>query len=162
MKSDASAESMWAIVALVCALGGDLGARALEGESNILRLSKGPRALPPATTGRTAVNATDLFGGRKRKVLASKNNPELDWQKYLLLAAAAAAAGGEDAREVDLDFAITKAQKTGNSVQWLTDLYDPLNWVKVPGEPSGECKRDLERFLGALRNGQTWAAKSKR
>lgn len=132
-----------------------------ENESNILKLSK-PQKI--ATIKATAdSNATEHAEGkdesRKRasSVAFSKNNPELDWKNYLKTFD-----GSEEKhRDFDVDFMKEKLERTANSIQWLADLYDPLRWTRVPGKVQDECKRDMERFLGALRDGKLWAAKSK-
>lgn len=88
----------------------------------------------------------------------SRNNPELDWKKPLKMATSTST---EKPKDLDVDFMIDKLQKTTNSIQWLVDLYDPLRWRKVPGNLQENCKRDMEGFLRALKEGKIWAAKCK-
>ncbi|XP_032670293.1 nose resistant to fluoxetine protein 6-like [Odontomachus brunneus] len=130
-----------------------------ENESNILKLSK-PQKI--ATIKAMAdSNATEHAEGkdesRKRasSVAFNKNNPELDWKNYLKTFDESE----EKHRDFDVDFMKEKLERTANSIQWLADLYDPLRWVRVPGKVQHECKRDMERFLDALRDGKLWAAK---
>lgn len=128
-----------------------------EKESNILRLSK-PQMIAAI---KADINGTEHAEGkdeaRKRAVAFSKNNPELDWKNYLKTFD-----GSEEKhRDFDVDFMKEKLERTANSIQWLVDLYDPLRWSRVPGKLQDECNRDMERFLGALRDGKPWAAKGK-
>lgn len=127
-----------------------------EKESNILRLSK-PQKIAPGS--QTDINAAEhgKDGARGRAAsIVSKNNPELDWKNYLKMFDG----NEEERRDLDVDFMKEKLERTANSIQWLVDLYDPLRWARVPGELRDECKRDMERFLDALRDGELWAAKS--
>lgn len=130
-----------------------------EKESNILKLSK-PQKIAETTED---LNATEHAEGKdeskKRAFLVafSKNNPELDWKNYLKTFDGSE----EEHRDFDVNFMKEKFERTANSIQWLVDLYDPLRWARVPGKLQDECKRDMERFLGALRDGKPWAAKSK-
>lgn len=133
-----------------------------EKESNILKLSKSQKV---ASNGTKTTNfnvtedTTERNESRKQPSLIafSKNNPELDWKNYLKTFD-----GNEDEhRDLDVDFMKEKLERTANSVQWLADLYDPLRWAKVPGKLQDECRRDMETFLSALRDGKLWAAKSK-
>ncbi|XP_014486240.1 PREDICTED: nose resistant to fluoxetine protein 6-like [Dinoponera quadriceps] len=124
-----------------------------EKESNILKLSK-----PQKIAVKTDFNATEGKDESKKRASSlafSKNNPELDWKNYLKTFDESE----EKHRDFDLDFMKEKLERTANSIQWLVDLYDPLRWARVPGKLQDECRRDMERFLGALRDGKTWAAK---
>lgn len=124
-------------------------------ETNILKISRQSR---PNHRDHAASNSTE-FVDRKRKntlVAFSKNNPEQDWKKYLQVAESEE----QDSLELDLDFAKDELRRTANSIQWLSDLYDPLSWSKVPGKLSERCRSDMDRFLQALRDGEPWAAKS--
>ncbi|XP_043605802.1 nose resistant to fluoxetine protein 6-like isoform X2 [Bombus pyrosoma] len=85
----------------------------------------------------------------------SKNNPELDWKKYLKLFDEKQ----EEHEDLDIDFMKEKLQKTANSIQWLVDLYDPLKWSRVPGKLGHDCRNELESFLESLKDGKLWAAK---
>ncbi|XP_029168174.1 nose resistant to fluoxetine protein 6-like [Nylanderia fulva] len=124
-----------------------------EKESNILKLSK-PQKL--ASIGSKSNNATDEKNESRKPLIAfSKNNPELDWKNYLKMFDG----NDKEHRDLDIDFMKEKLEKTANSIQWLADLYDPLRWARVPGKLQGECRRDMERFLDALRDGKIWAAK---
>lgn len=131
-----------------------------EKESNILKLSK-PQKFASIETKTSNFNTTDYANGKneskKLLVAFSKNNPELDWKNYLKMFDRSE----EEHRNLDIDFMKEKLEKTANSIQWLADLYDPLRWARVPGKLQDECRRDMERFLDALRNGKIWAAKSK-
>lgn len=149
-------------VIFLCAIGGSRS----ETVSNILRLSK-PQKVPSIGVKSPDFNVSDVFSdkeegpstGRSGPLIAfSKNNPELDWKKHLKNVAKIE---NESPRHVDLDFMKDKLEQTGNSVQWLTDLYDPLRWKRVPGKLDDECRRDMEWFLQALKDGKLWAAKSK-
>lgn len=86
----------------------------------------------------------------------SKNNPELDWKKYLKLFDEKQ----EEHEDLDIDFMKEKLQKTANSIQWLVDLYDPLKWSRVPGKLEHDCRNELDLFLKSLKDGKLWAAKS--
>lgn len=131
-----------------------------EKESNILKLSK-PQKLASIGTKTSNFNTTEYAeeknGSRKPLIAFSKNNPELDWKNYLKMFDG----NEEEHRDLDIDFMKDKLEKTANSIQWLADIYDPLRWARVPGKLQDECRRDMERFLGALRDGKLWAAKSK-
>lgn len=133
-----------------------------EKESNILKLSKPQKVPIEANTlnlNKTE-HAQDKNESEQRPALISfsKNNPELDWKNYLNMFDAKQE---EEHRNFDVDFMREKFERTANSIQWLADLYDPLRWVRVPGGLQDECRRDMEMFLDALRNGKLWAAKSK-
>lgn len=129
-----------------------------EKESNILKLSK-PQKSASIETRTSNFNTTEEEKNESRKPLItfSKNNPELDWKNYLKMFDG----NEEEHRDLDIDFMKEKLKKTANSIQWLADLYDPLRWARVPGKLQDECRRDMERFLEALRDGKLWAAKSK-
>ncbi|KMR04996.1 acyl- delta desaturase [Lasius niger] len=103
----------------------------------------------------TTEYAEEKNGSRKPLIAFSKNNPELDWKNYLKMFDG----NEEEHRDLDIDFMKDKLEKTANSIQWLADIYDPLRWARVPGKLQDECRRDMERFLGALRDGKLWAAK---
>ena len=107
-------------------------------------------------SGRYVTNVEDQKDGMDPLVPFSKNNPELDWKKPLKMATSTST---EKPKDLDVDFMIEKLQKTANSIQWLVDLYDPLRWRKVPGNLQEDCKRDMEWFLRALKEGKIWAAK---
>ncbi|XP_025154476.1 uncharacterized protein LOC105186838 isoform X2 [Harpegnathos saltator] len=128
-----------------------------EKESNILKLSR-PQKIKATTTELNATeDAEDKDESRKRAspLGFSRNNPELDWKNYLKTLD-----GSEEMhRDFDVDFMKEKLERTANSIQWLADLYDPLRWARVPGKVRDECRRDMESFLGALRDGKLWAAK---
>jgi hypothetical protein len=98
-------------------------------------------------------------GSRDRKPLVefSKNNPELDWRNYLKMASSVE----EEPRNSDVDFMDEKLTRTANSIKWLVDLYDPLKWIKVPGKIEEDCRKDMDLFLGSLKDGKIWAAQSK-
>ncbi|XP_067212245.1 nose resistant to fluoxetine protein 6 [Linepithema humile] len=131
-----------------------------EKESNILKLSK-LHKVDPIETEVPSFNITEYAEekneSRKRLPLISfsKNNPEMDWKNYLKMFDK----NEEERRDFDVDFMKEKFEQTANSIQWLADLYDPLRWARVPGKLQGECRRDIERFLGALKDGKLWAAK---
>lgn len=133
-----------------------------EKESNILKLSK-PQKVASNGTKTTSFNVTEDTTERNESekqsslIAFSKNNPELDWKNYLKMFDR----NEEEHRDLDVDFMKEKLERTANSVQWLADLYDPLRWAKVPGELQDECRRDMDKFLNALRDGKLWAAKSK-
>ncbi|XP_050456322.1 nose resistant to fluoxetine protein 6-like [Cataglyphis hispanica] len=129
-----------------------------EKESNILKLSK-PQKFASIGTRTSNFNTTNYANekneSKKHLIAFSKNNPELDWKNYLKMFDK----NEEEYQNLDIDFMKEKLEKTTNSIQWLADLYDPLRWAKVPGKLQDECRRDMERFLDALRNGKIWAAK---
>lgn len=131
-----------------------------EKESNILKLSR-PQKVTSNETKTTNFNVTEYAtekneSGKQSPLIAfSKNNPELDWKNYLKMFDG----NEEEHRDLDVDFMKEKLEKTANSIQWLADLYDPLRWARVPGKLQDECRRDMERFLSALRDGKLWAAK---
>ncbi|XP_070170654.1 nose resistant to fluoxetine protein 6 isoform X2 [Polyergus mexicanus] len=129
-----------------------------EKESNILKLSK-PQKFASIGTKMSNFNTTEYANekneSRKPLIAFSKNNPELDWKNYLKMFDRSE----EEHRDLDIDFMKEKLEKTANSIQWLADLYDPLRWARVPGKLQDECRRDMERFLGALRSGKIWAAR---
>ncbi|XP_012061171.1 PREDICTED: uncharacterized protein LOC105624415, partial [Atta cephalotes] len=130
-----------------------------EKESNILKLSKPQKVSNETKT--TNFNVTEYAteknesGKQSPLITFSKNNPELDWKNYLKMFDG----NEEEHRDLDVDFMKEKLEKTANSIQWLADLYDPLRWARVPGKLQDECRRDMERFLSALRDGKLWAAK---
>ncbi|XP_046472647.1 nose resistant to fluoxetine protein 6 [Neodiprion pinetum] len=132
-----------------------------ENESNILRLSKPglTRSISPETpsynSSKDFTETADVVVDRKPLVGFAKNNPELDWKKYLTIAEKDVKID----RDLDLDFMEEKLAKTANSIQWLSDLYDPLKWKKIPGKLSENCRSDMDMFLHSLRNGSLWAAK---
>lgn len=133
-----------------------------EKESNILKLSK-LQKVDPIKTEIPNFNITEFAEeeneSRKRLPLIpfSKNNPEMDWKNYLKTFDE----NKEEHRDFDVDFMKEKFEQTANSIQWLADLYDPLRWARVPGKLQNECRRDMEQFLSALKDGRLWAAKSK-
>jgi len=133
-----------------------------EKESNILKLSRSQKVASNGTKT-TSFNLTDYTtekneSGKQSSLIAfSKNNPELDWKNYLKMFDR----NKEEHRDLDVNFMKEKLERTANSIQWLADLYDPLRWARVPGKLQDECRRDMERFLSALRDGKLWAAKSK-
>lgn len=131
-------------------------------ESNILRIGR-PQDASSITARVTNLNSTDYEVEKqtskdKRGPLIefSKNNPELDWKKYLKLFDEKQ----EEHEDLDIDFMKEKLQKTANSIQWLVDLYDPLKWSRVPGKLGHDCRNELELFLESLKDGKLWAAKS--
>lgn len=87
----------------------------------------------------------------------SKNNPELDWKTVIN----SFTSNFQNEEDIDIDFMTEDLGKTMNSIQWLTDLYDPLRWRKIPGNVHESCKADMELFLESLKKGNIWAAKSK-
>lgn len=127
-----------------------------EKESNILKLSRPQKIVAIKVDSNATEHAENKDESRKRASF-SKNNPELDWRNYLKTFDESE----EKHRDFDVDFMKEKLERTANSIQWLADLYDPLRWARVPGKVQDECKRDMERFLDALRDGKLWAAKSK-
>lgn len=56
-------------------------------------------------------------------------------------------------------------QEPGSDLEWLLNIYNPHFWnpEKLPGywNISNNCQQDMHIYLAALRNGSTWAAKSK-
>lgn len=135
-------------------------------ESNILRLGKAPKVTTDAVVeARTndINNSSDYMEERNLTrtneplVGFSKNNPELDWKNHVKIAAE----NDEERRDLDVDFMNEKLERTANSIQWLSDLYDPLKWTRVPGELRDECRRDMDWYLKSLKDGKLWAAKSK-
>ncbi|KAL1455074.1 hypothetical protein WDU94_009194 [Cyamophila willieti] len=56
-------------------------------------------------------------------------------------------------------------QEPGSDLEWLLNIYNPHFWnpEKLPGywNISKNCQQDMHVYLAALRNGSTWAAKSK-
>lgn len=158
INSGSMARSLSYILVIAC-----IGHVIAEKESNILKLSK-PQILASIGINTTNVNETEYIEkkdeGRKRSPLVafSKNNPEQDWKNYLKTFASE---NEEEHEDLDIDFMKDKFERTPNSIQWLADLYDPLRWTRVPGKLQNECRRDMEKFLDGLRNGQVWAAKSK-
>lgn len=85
----------------------------------------------------------------------SKNNPELDWKTVIN----SFTSNFQNEEDIDIDFMTEDLGKTMNSIQWLTDLYDPLRWRKIPGNVHESCKADMELFLESLKKGNIWAAK---
>lgn len=133
-----------------------------KNESNILRIGR-PQDASSITARVTNLNSTDYEAEKqaskdKRGPLIefSKNNPELDWKKYLKLFDEKQ----EEHEDLDIDFMKERLQKTANSIQWLVDLYDPLKWSRVPGKLGHDCRNELELFLKSLKDGKLWAAKS--
>ncbi|XP_043275158.1 nose resistant to fluoxetine protein 6-like [Venturia canescens] len=132
-----------------------------KNESNILRLSK-PQKSPADQPKASNFNVSDDFGDEAKAqspgplITFSKNNPELDWKNHIKNAAKIE---NDSLRDLDVDFMKNKIEMTANSVQWLVDLYDPLRWKRVPGKLDQECRRDMDWFLKALRDGKLWAAK---
>lgn len=133
-------------------------------ESNILRLGKSLKSKIEITIKNVNENNNndtdniDLLKPKGRAISFSKNNPELDWKKYLKNVVDK---NEEVPRDLDLNFMSEKIVSNGNSIQWLNDLYDPLKWTRVPGKLTDNCRNDMEGFLFALKNGKLWAAKSK-
>lgn len=132
-----------------------------KNESNILKIGKSKQA-SPVTERASNLNATDYEGEKQaskergRLIGFSRNNPELDWKKYLKLFDEKK----EEHRDLDVDFMREKLERTANSIRWLADLYDPLKWSRVPGKLNDDCRKDLEFFLKSLQDGKLWAAKS--
>ncbi|XP_017755635.1 PREDICTED: nose resistant to fluoxetine protein 6 [Eufriesea mexicana] len=132
-----------------------------KNESNILRIGR-PR---DGRVGRIEAgnsNSSDYEAGKQASkdrrgplIGFSKNNPELDWKNHLKLFAEEQ----EQRRDLDIDFAKKKLERTANSIQWLADLYDPLEWSRVPGKLGDDCSKELEFFLESLKDGKLWAAK---
>ncbi|XP_066586806.1 nose resistant to fluoxetine protein 6-like isoform X2 [Prorops nasuta] len=121
--------------------------------SNILRLGKPGRkssiALEFTSTTTTQKNQAD-------EIHFSNNNPELDWKEQLKAIDPEIIATDQS----DIDFAIEKLNSTANSIQWLSDLYDPLKWARVPGTKLNQtCSQDMEFYLSSLKQGKLWAAK---
>ncbi|XP_076233140.1 nose resistant to fluoxetine protein 6 [Calliopsis andreniformis] len=133
-------------------------------ESNILRLGKAQRKPSIVVEQSLNLNATDyeneksVSKDRTPLIEFSKNNPELDWKKYLKMFEQKKE-NEDKVEELDVDFMNEKLEKTANSIQWLADLYDPLRWSRVPGKLDVDCRRDLEFFLKSLKDGKLWAAK---
>ena len=134
--------------------------------SNILKLSK-PQKVLSIKVDTPNFNVTDDFTDKNDTfkersgvplISFSKNNPELDWKNHLKNVDKIEK---DSPRDLNLDFMKDKLEKTANSVQWLTDLYDPLRWIRVPGKLQPTCRRDMDWFLKALKDGKLWAAKSK-
>lgn len=130
-----------------------------KNESNILRLSK-----PKSTTIKSLIITTSAKNIpseetevlRDRLLAFSKNNPESDWKKYLKINNNK----NDSDSDVDVNFMKDKLELNANSIQWLTDIYDPLRWHRIPGKLTPECHRDMELFISALKDGKLWAAKS--
>ncbi|XP_003490859.3 nose resistant to fluoxetine protein 6 [Bombus impatiens] len=130
-------------------------------DSNILRIGR-PQDASSITARVTNLNSTDYEAEKQTSkdrrgplIEFSKNNPELDWKKYLKLFDEKQ----EEHEDLDIDFMKEKLQKTANSIQWLVDLYDPLEWSRVPGKLGHDCRNELELFLKSLKDGKLWAAK---
>ncbi|CAK9821800.1 Nose resistant to fluoxetine protein 6 [Anthophora retusa] len=131
-------------------------------DSNILRIGKS-RDRSGVTPETPNLNRTDHDEGvedgkgkdRGPLIGFSKNNPELDWKNYLKQFDEKE----EQDRDLDVDFMKEKLVRTANSIQWLSDLYDPLKWARVPGKLKEDCRKDLEFFLRSLQDGKPWAAK---
>ncbi|XP_057340254.1 nose resistant to fluoxetine protein 6-like [Microplitis mediator] len=129
-----------------------------KNESNILRLSK-----PKSTTIKSLIITTSVKNIpseetevlRDRLLAFSKNNPESDWKKYLKINNSK----NDSDSDVDVNFMKDKLELNANSIQWLTDIYDPLRWHRIPGKLTPECLRDMELFISALKDGKLWAAK---
>ncbi|XP_008549962.1 nose resistant to fluoxetine protein 6 [Microplitis demolitor] len=129
-----------------------------KNESNILRLSK-----PKSTTIKSLIITTSAKNIpseetevlRDRLLAFSKNNPESDWKKYLKINNNK----NDSDSDVDVNFMKDKLELNANSIQWLTDIYDPLRWHRIPGKLTPECHRDMELFISALKDGKLWAAK---
>lgn len=134
-------------------------------ESNILRLSKSPKVMGTVVEVKEndINNSSDYLEERnvtKRNeslVEFSKNNPELDWKNHVKIAME----NEEEHHDLDVDFMNEKLERTANSIQWFSDLYDPLKWTRVPGKLQDECRKDMDCFLKSLKDGKLWAAKSK-
>lgn len=129
-----------------------------KNESNILRIGR-TRNVSFVTVKTANLNSNDFEVGKHRQgslIGFSKNNPELDWKKYLKLFDEKK----EEHQDLDIDFMKEKLEKTANSIQWLADLYDPLKWSRVPGKLEDDCRKELEFFLKSLKDGKLWAAKS--
>ncbi|XP_024945984.1 nose resistant to fluoxetine protein 6 isoform X2 [Cephus cinctus] len=131
-------------------------------ESNIQRLSK-PRkestkvTAPNFSPNESSAERNDTKDSRLPLIEFSKNNPELDWKNYLKLATVEEA---KQPRHLDVDFMNEKLEPSGNSVKWLADLYDPLKWLKAPGKLVGDCRKDMDWFLGSLKEGELWSARN--
>ncbi|KOX80350.1 Nose resistant to fluoxetine protein 6 [Melipona quadrifasciata] len=128
-----------------------------KNESNILRIGR-TRNVSLATVKTANLNNNDFEVVKHRQgslVGFSKNNPELDWKKYLKLFDDKK----EEHQDLDIDFTKEKLERTANSIQWLADLYDPLKWSRVPGKLEDDCRKELEFFLKSLKDGKLWAAK---
>lgn len=135
----------------------------VKSDSNILRLSK---PVSKSLKSNFNVNASDDLTierddppSRVKLVEWSKNNPELDWKNYLRMFPENPQE--QPPRERDIDFTKGKLERTANSIKWLTDLYDPLEWSRAPGKLTKHCRKDIEWFRAALEDGKLWAAKSK-
>ncbi|XP_046817971.1 nose resistant to fluoxetine protein 6-like isoform X1 [Vespa crabro] len=132
-------------------------------ESNILRLGKSPKltATVVKVMKNDINNSSDYTEERNLTrtneplIGFSKNNPELDWKNHVKIAVE----NEEERRDLDIDFMNEKLERTANSIQWLSDLYDPLKWTRVPGELQDECRKDMDSFLKSLKDGKLWAAK---
>ncbi|XP_034952182.1 nose resistant to fluoxetine protein 6-like [Chelonus insularis] len=134
-----------------------VGLSATKNESNILRLSIKPKSTTPPSSSKVTNSSSDELNEnipKERLIAFSKNNPELDWRNYLK----SVAKQEEAPRDLDVDFMKDKLEKNANSIQWLSDLYDPLRWTRVPGKLNKNCQHDMELFLNGLKNGDLWAA----
>ncbi|KAI4474443.1 hypothetical protein M0802_015599 [Mischocyttarus mexicanus] len=138
-----------------------------KNESNILRLSKSAKVLTTVVKSNivNGVNNVSDYQQENNEMISteetlvgfSKNNPELDWKNHLKIVSE----NVEERRELDVNFMKEKIERTANSIQWLSDLYDPLKWNRVPGKLEDECRKDMNWFLKSLKDGKLWAAKSK-
>ncbi|KAI4479390.1 hypothetical protein M0804_011175 [Polistes exclamans] len=132
-----------------------------KNESNILRLSKPQKVVSTLIKSNDINNVSDYQREMKEMISTeshveySKNNPELDWKNHVKIAAE----NEELPRDLDVNFMEDKIESTANSIQWLSDLYDPLKWKRVPGKLENECRKDMNSFLKSLKDGKLWAAK---
>lgn len=129
-----------------------LGEEMNSNDSNIYRISRNRSATQPAR-----LEAGEMPKMESAATDLSRGNPELDWQSTLNKQTNK----DKEVKKHDIDFMIDKLEKTPNLIQWLTDLYSPLRWKKIPGEPNEMCKNEMEHYLKELRNGASWASKSK-
>ncbi|KAL7289343.1 hypothetical protein TKK_0016711 [Trichogramma kaykai] len=128
-----------------------------ESYSHILKIERGRKPTHHHEPNETASRSSSSTERSKGRPEFSKNNPEVDWKTNLLKVAEQEAKSHQ--KNFDLDFMKDKLEKSANSIQWLADLYDPLRWVKVPGDIKPECRADLDAFLHDLKHGKLWAAK---
>lgn len=120
-----------------------------ESSSNILKIAREPRTTE-SPTARVPSTTSKPF-------VVGNSNPEQDWLNWLLQLAEKE----ERPRDLDLSFMGEPLNRTGNIVQWLRDVYDPLRWIKIPGKIDDKCRGDMELFVDNLKNGELWAAKCK-
>ena len=120
-------------------------------DTNILRISRNKIEIKQLNTDNNNNNKEEI------KKFKKNSNIEHDWQVVLKRLAEKE----ERSKKYDLNFLIDKLNKSSNSIKWFQDFYDPLKWLKIPGEPNDYCKKDLEYFLNELKNGKLWAAKRK-